>query len=364
MSKKFLNVEMSRYHNHTTTTTTKKLSNLFKLSQRILLWPLLSLLLVKIVIASCRYEPSRPCEAVCQPHAVLRNIRKVGLSDCYIRALILLPDNKTYLVSLEQTLAVLQVAEEYVHRTELLPNYIKFDWLPQDDKCEASYAVFKAMDGITKNCAHVIFGPVCDYPLVCPVNEHSHVLQAAKDVINGIPKDIRKAENKNNDTVDSNTSGKIIGKREANIEETSVARITKYFNSHGTPLISIGGSTYDFERKKTDCGDEFYMLLRTGLLSFESISKLTISVMKSYNWSRSILFYDRNGQQQVSGLHTCFLMMTSLGKQMRNENMTFAQYSMNEKVRNRSEEMKREIGNKNSEVKFIITEYVSVIDLC
>lgn len=144
---------------------TRKLSNFFKLSQRILLWPLLSLLLIKIVIASCRYEPSRPCEAVCQPQTVLQNIGKVRLSDCYIRALILLPDNETYLVSLEQTLAVLQVAEEYVHRTELLPNYIKFDWLPQDDKCEASYAVFKAMDGITKNCAHVIFGPVCDYPL-------------------------------------------------------------------------------------------------------------------------------------------------------------------------------------------------------
>lgn len=73
-----------------------------------------------------------------------------------------------------------------------------------------------------------------------------------------------------------------------------------------------------------------------------------VSFRFSYNWSRSILFYDRNGQQQVSGLHTCFLMMTSLGKQMRNENMTFAQYSMNEKVQNRSEEMKREIGNKNS----------------
>ncbi|KAL9889822.1 atrial natriuretic peptide receptor 1 isoform 2-T10 [Glossina fuscipes fuscipes] len=270
----------------------KKLLNFIKLSQRIVLWPLLSLVLIKVVIAGCRYEPSRACEAICQP----QNTTKVGLSNCYIRALILLPDNGTYLVSLEQTLAVLQVAEEYVHRTELLPNYIKFNWLPQDDKCEASYAVFKAMDAITKNCAHVIFGPVCDYPLA------------------------------------------------------SVARITKYFNSHGTPLISIGGSTYDFEQKKTDCGDEFYMLLRTGLLSFESISKLTISVMKSYNWSRSILFYDRNGQQQVSGLHTCFLMMTSLGKQMRNENMTFSQHAIYERVQNRSEEMKREIGNKNSVV--------------
>lgn len=45
-------------------------------------------------------------------------------------------------------------------------------------------------------------------------------------------------------------------------------------------MISVGGSTYDFEQKKTDCGDEFYMLLRTGTLSFESLSELTINVMK------------------------------------------------------------------------------------
>lgn len=40
--------------------------------------------------------------------------------------------------------------------------------------------------------------------------------------------------------------------------------------------------------------------------------------------------------------------MTSLGKQMRNENMTFAQYRITEKLKNRTEEMTREIGNKNS----------------
>uniref|UniRef100_A0A1A9WJI8 Receptor ligand binding region domain-containing protein n=1 Tax=Glossina brevipalpis TaxID=37001 RepID=A0A1A9WJI8_9MUSC len=272
----------------------KKLSNILKLSQRILLWILLFLSFTKMVVARCRYEESRQCEAICQPQAVLQTTTVVELNNCHIRALVLLPDNETYLASLNQTLSVLQAAEDYLHRIDILPNYIKFNWLPQDDKCEASYAVIKAMDGITKSCAHVIFGPVCDYSLA------------------------------------------------------SVARITKYFNSYGTPLISIGGSTYDFEEKKTDCEDEFYMLLRTGLLSFESISKLTISVMKSYHWSRSILFYDRDGQHQVSGLHTCFLMMTSLGKQMRNENMTFAQHSINVKLRNHSEEMKREIGNQNS----------------
>ena len=117
------------------------------------------------------------------------------------------------------------------------------------------------------------------------------------------------------------------------------------------------------------------MLVRTGMLSFESISELTITVMKrywywycisllpfeetilkpvlfffksSYKWSRSILFYDANGQRSVAGEHTCYLMMTSLGKQMRSENMTFAQYRTSGNVTNRTEEMAREIGNKNT----------------
>lgn len=68
----------------------------------------------------------------------------------------------------------------------------------------------------------------------------------------------------------------------------------------------------------------------------------------SYKWTRSIFFYDADGQRNVAGQHTCYLMMTSLGKQMRNENMTFAQYRITEKLKNRTEEMTREIGNKNS----------------
>ncbi|XP_037822173.1 uncharacterized protein LOC119610848 [Lucilia sericata] len=268
-----------------------------------------------LVEASCRYEPSRSCEAICQPiwstpdninnnnnyQSTVLATNNVTLTNffpadynCTIRALVLMPDDDGYVASLKRVVPILQVAEQRIHASGLLPSYIQFDWMPQDDKCDAAFAAVKAMDGIVKNCSHVFFGPVCDYSLA------------------------------------------------------AVGRIAKYFNSNGTPLISVGGSTFDFEKPKTKCSDEFYMLLRTGMLSFESISELTISVMKRHKWSRSIFFYDADGQRNVAGQHTCYLMMTSLGKQMRNENMTFAQYRITEKFKNRTEEMTREIGNKNS----------------
>ncbi|XP_033149047.1 atrial natriuretic peptide receptor 3 isoform X7 [Drosophila busckii] len=249
----------------------------------LLLW-LFGLLLLESCQGRCRYELARDCEAICNPAS--RN--------CTIRALVLLPNDEAYAASLQRVLPILKVAEQQIRSTELIPSYIDFEWLAHDTKCDVSLGVIRAMDGIIKQCAQVIFGPVCDYSLA------------------------------------------------------AVSRITKYFNSEGTPLITVGGSTYDFEQKKTDCGDEFYMLIRTGMLSFESISELLINVMKQHNWSHSIFYYERNGQHNVAGLHTCFLMMTSLGKQMRKENMTFAQYPLEPNISNRSDEMRREIGSKHS----------------
>ncbi|EDW34138.1 GL21727 [Drosophila persimilis] len=253
--------------------------------QLILLLGLLCLCLnLESCQAECRVEPARDCESICDASG----------KNCTIRALVLLPDDNMYQASLPRVLPILKVAEQQIRSKALIPPHIDFEWLAHDTKCDASLGVIKAMDGIIKQCAQVIFGPVCDYSLA------------------------------------------------------AVSRITKYFNSQGTPLISVGGSTYDFEQKKTDCNDEFYMLLRTGMVSFETISELTINVMKRHNWSHSIFYYERDGQRSVAGMHTCFLMMKSLGKQMRNENMTFAQFPLEPNLKNRTEEMRREIGNKHS----------------
>ncbi|XP_030374344.1 atrial natriuretic peptide receptor 3 [Scaptodrosophila lebanonensis] len=249
---------------------------------------LLFLISLPATLAKCRDERPRSCEAICATGDPTRN--------CTIRALVLLPDDNMYQASLPRVLPILKVAEQQLRAKSLIPPHIDFEWLPHNTKCDASLAVIKAMDGVIKQCAQVIFGPVCDYSLA------------------------------------------------------AVSRITKYFNSEGTPLITVGGSTYDFEQKKTDCSDEFYMLLRTGMLSFETISELTINVMKRHNWSHSIFYYEANGQRSVAGKHTCFLMMKSLGKQMRKENMTFAQYPLEPNTTHdmRMEEMRREIGNKHA----------------
>ncbi|XP_054081136.1 atrial natriuretic peptide receptor 1 isoform X1 [Zeugodacus cucurbitae] len=236
------------------------------------------------VRAACREESARACEAICTPDG--RN--------CTLRALLLLPDDNTYTASMRRTMPVLHLADQYIRENSLLSPQLNFEWMTGDVKCDAAYASIKAMDGIVKNCAHVVFGPVCDYALA------------------------------------------------------AVSRIAKYFNSNGTPVISIGGATDSFEDQKTTCADEFYMLVRPGVLSFKSLSLMIIELMKRYNWSNSIAFYERDGQSNVVGEHSCYLMMKSFGDEMRNLNLTFAQYSIVPELRNRTEELVREIGNKHT----------------
>lgn len=106
-------------------------------------------------LANCREEPARDCEAICDASG--RN--------CTIRALVLLPDDNMYQASLPRVLPILKVAEQQIRAKALIPPHIDFEWLAHDTKCDASLGVIKAMDGIIKQCAQVIFGPVCDYSL-------------------------------------------------------------------------------------------------------------------------------------------------------------------------------------------------------
>lgn len=61
-----------------------------------------------------------------------------------------------------------------------------------------------------------------------------------------------------------------------------VSRIAKYFRQDGTPLITVGGYTYDFVQNKATCDDEYHMLIRVGLLSFETIADFTVDIMKKW----------------------------------------------------------------------------------
>ena len=109
------------------------------------------------VHARCRETQPRACEAICSDDTQ---------TNCTIRALVLLPDaDHTYLASLRGVEPILKVAEQRIKSEKIIPEHIKFEWMLQDDRCDAAYSVIQAMDGVVMNCAHVIFGPVCDYPL-------------------------------------------------------------------------------------------------------------------------------------------------------------------------------------------------------
>lgn len=125
------------------------------MEQLLLLLLLLCLQCLGSCQARCRDEPPRDCEAICD---------KTG-GNCSIRALVLLPNDDGYEASLQRVLPILKVAEQQIRATSLIPSYIDLEWLAHDTKCDASLGVIRAMDGIIKQCAQIIFGPVCDYSL-------------------------------------------------------------------------------------------------------------------------------------------------------------------------------------------------------
>lgn len=62
-------------------------------------------------------------------------------------------------------LPVFELAEEKIRKDEILPKYVHLNWRTYDDNCESSLATISAVNGFTSDCAHVQFGPICDYSL-------------------------------------------------------------------------------------------------------------------------------------------------------------------------------------------------------
>lgn len=87
----------------------------------------------------------------------------------------------------------------------------------------------------------------------------------------------------------------------------SVSRIAKYFYNDGLNIITGGAFSFDFEEPKESCDDQFHMLHRVGILSFERMAMFTRKLMTNFNWKRAAFVYDRNGYFQVGGIQTCHL---------------------------------------------------------
>ncbi|GBP66146.1 hypothetical protein EVAR_83926_1 [Eumeta japonica] len=106
---------------------------------------------------NCRgeeYHRERECEAVCRD------------GQCTIRAALLLPRNTTYLASMYAVQPVFDLALQDPKIKGLLPFNASFEVTTYDvEDCDPAYAIISAIDAYTYDCAHVYFGPACDFAL-------------------------------------------------------------------------------------------------------------------------------------------------------------------------------------------------------
>lgn len=59
----------------------------------------------------------------------------------------------------------------------------------------------------------------------------------------------------------------------------SVSRIAKFLHMYGSPIVTTGGYSFDFEKPKQTCADEYFMLTRVGLVSYKTIAEMMVNLM-------------------------------------------------------------------------------------
>ncbi|KAJ6636160.1 hypothetical protein Bhyg_14747, partial [Pseudolycoriella hygida] len=124
------------------------------------------------VCGGCRDQERVECETVCQWNVATNQ------HDCNLRAVLILPSNLSYEASLTKVLPVFELAEQRIRKDEILPRNVKIHWKTYDDNCESSLATISAVNGFTSDCAHVQFGPICDYSLDTNGNMLSFTMNA------------------------------------------------------------------------------------------------------------------------------------------------------------------------------------------
>jgi hypothetical protein len=85
-------------------------------------------------------------------------------STCKITAAVILPQDDSYEMSLSKVMPVLETARLFVMSNNWLPANVNLTFLPMDDRCSNVYSIFRALHAYS-TCAHVFFGPTCEYAL-------------------------------------------------------------------------------------------------------------------------------------------------------------------------------------------------------
>ncbi|KAJ2954871.1 hypothetical protein O0L34_g3191 [Tuta absoluta] len=233
---------------------------------------------------NCRGEEQRvrACEKICDEN-----------NKCTVRAALLLPANTSYDASLPVVRPVLELALQSQLVKDVFPDWLNFTIQAYDvTNCDAAYGVISAIDAYN-DCAHVFFGPACDFALA------------------------------------------------------SVARITKFLGFTGIPIITTGGFTFDFVQPKRTCDDEFYMLLRAGPLGFRDMAYFIIKLMQSFHWRQLLLITEPDAQLSVAGRNTCHLMMKTLANFLKIEDFLYTPWDLtSDGGKNDTENLKFYVGYK------------------
>ncbi|XP_028166317.1 uncharacterized protein LOC114357069 isoform X2 [Ostrinia furnacalis] len=224
-------------------------------------WCVLLLCALKFATGqNCRGdEPrNRDCENLCDKNG----------KNCRINAAVLLPQNSSFLANLPSVRPVfdLALADDVIKNAFPPDLYVNLTTYDVTD-CDAAYAVISAIDAYN-DCAHVFFGPSCDFALA------------------------------------------------------SVARITKFLGSTGTPLITTGGFTFDFVKQKQTCLDEFYMMVRAGPVGFKDLAYFLIDLFRQFDWTRAALLFDTPAFEAEVGGNGGHLLASTIHLYMISEGIT------------------------------------------
>ncbi|KAI5741368.1 hypothetical protein M8J76_012890 [Diaphorina citri] len=192
--------------------------------------------------------------------------------DAEILAAVILPANNRNHISLSRVLPLLLMAEKEVKARHIL-NGLRFKFMPRDGSCNDQLAQINAVEAYYKEHVNVFFGPTCEY-CVAPI-----------------------------------------------------ARMLQFWD---TPLLTTGAFTFDFTKNKTDTtienSGEYKLLTRVSPMAFEGLTSVVIQILRRNGWRRVMLFYEKNGYDLLSGLHTCQLMMETLVNGLKKEKVHYAAF--------------------------------------
>ncbi|KAF5272833.1 hypothetical protein FQR65_LT00429 [Abscondita terminalis] len=177
---------------------------------------------------------------------------------CTLNVGVILPDNPYYIVNMAQAIDTLREAEAAAKDQGLISKDAVINFVEFDDKCSQATATIMGLNASVDYCVHLMIGSICDF---CTA---------------------------------------------------SLGRTSKMLGTHGVPLITPGGFSFEFTRQKNQCEDEMYMVINSGLVDYRSFAEFFVKIFEENGWQKISLMYEKLDQNEVGGLRSCQLLFTSV----------------------------------------------------